>query len=225
MLEPARGAPRHGAEDVEIADQGFGCGRVRPDPQRGGVIGEPQHEQRIGEHEGSRRRGAAAVVLIEPPQLPGREAMRSHRLPEAHTILLVGARQRDEIFHGGVRGDEALADVLLNRVRERADQTEATRDPADTAIEASRHLVERQPVLLVQGAEQPRLLEDVLDRISLEEMAKDQGLAGRHVPDDRGDRIAVQPVQAAHAFVAVHHEVPRVAGHDDDRQLLADVGK
>ena len=75
-----------------------------------------------------------------------------------------------------MRDDVAVADMLLNRLRERANQTEAARDPAHAPIEAPRDHLEREPMLLVQRPQQPRLLEDVLGRVGLQQLTKDQGL-------------------------------------------------
>lgn len=224
MLEAARGAAGDSTQDVEVGDQRLRRRGLRADARRRGVIGEAQHQQRVGQDELTRGLRPPDVVLIQSANLSGREAMGRDRLGETQAVVALGARQRHEVLHRGVRDDASLPDVLLDRVGERAHQTEAPRHPAHTPIETPRHDIERQPVILVQRAQQPRLLEGALGRVGLQQMAKDQRVAGRHVPDHRDDRVAVQAVQAPDAFVAVHHHVRRLGGHDHNRHLLTDVG-
>jgi hypothetical protein len=225
MLQAAMRAARDGAEHMEIGEECLWRGRFSAETWRRGVVGEPQHEQRITQHQLARGLRSGEVMLIEPANLPRRQAMRRQRGREADAVLRLGARQRHEILHRGMRDDVAVADVLLNWRRKRAHQTEPARHPAHAPIEASRDHIEREPVLRVQGVQQPRLLKHVRGGVSLEQLAKDECLGGRHLPDDRGDGVAVQPVQTADAFMAVHDQVPRLAGDDHDRHLLPDLGQ
>jgi hypothetical protein len=225
MLEPTVRAPRDGAEQVQVGDDRLWRRDVGAQPRRGGLVGESEDEERVGQHEFACGLRAGDVVLIEAANLARRQVMRSNGRGEADTVARVGARQRHQILHRRMRDDVTVAHVLLNRIGEGAQKAETPRHPAHTAIEASRDHVERQSVLLVQRAQQPRLLEDVLGCVGLEEMAKDQRVARDHVPHDRRDRVPVQPVQAADAFMAVHDEIARVTRHDDDRHLLPDVGE
>ena len=223
VLEPTRGAASDGAHDVQVAQQRVRPGGVRSDRRRR-LVRQAEDEPGIGQHELARDVRPGDVALIQPADLPGGQPMRRDRVGEAHPVVRVGARQRDEILHRGVGDDAALPDVLLDGVGQRAHQTEAPRDPAHTPIEPPRQDLQRQAMLLVQRAQQPRLLEHALGGVGLEQMAKDQRVAFRHVPDHRGDRVAVQPMQTADAFVAVDHDVDRRRGHDHDRHLLAGVG-
>ena len=225
VLEAPGGAAGDGAEDVEVREQGLRRRCLGAHRRRWGVVGEAQHEQRVGQDELACGLRPPDVVLIQTANLARREAMRRNRIGEAHAGLALGARQRHEVLHRSVRDDAAVLDVLLDGVGERAHQTEAPRHPAHGPIEPTRQAVERQSVIFVQRTQQPGLLERALGGVRLQEMAKDQGVPRRHVPEHRGDRVAVQPAQAADAFVAVHYHVHRVAGHDDDRHLLAGVGE
>ncbi len=83
------------------------------------VVGDAQHEQRVGQHQLARGLGPGDVDLIEPADLPGGEPMRRDRLDEAHAVGRVGARQRHEVLHRGVRDELAVVHVLLDRVGER----------------------------------------------------------------------------------------------------------
>jgi hypothetical protein len=194
VLQAAMRASGNGAEQVEIGQQRLGGRDLGAELRLRGLLREPQDKQGVGQHQLARGVRPGEVVLIEATNLARRQAMRRNRRREADAVVRFGARQRHQVLHRRVRHDAAIADVLLNRVGERADQAEAPRHPAHTPIEAPRDDVEREPVLLVQRAQQPRLLEDVLGRIGLEQMAKDQGVAGGHLPHDRHHRVPVQPV-------------------------------
>jgi hypothetical protein len=200
-------AARDGAQDVEIGDQRLGGrgvwshGGMRP------VVGHSQHERGVGEHELAGRVGAGDVDLIEPADLTRREPMRHDGLDEAHAVARVGARQRDEVFHRGVRDELAVLDTVLDGIGQGAHQAEASRDPAHAAIEAARQRLERQPVILMQRAQEPALFERAVGRVSVEKLPKDQRLGLRHLPEDRGDGVALQPAEAADPFVAVHDDV------------------
>jgi hypothetical protein len=223
VLEPAMGASGDGAQDVQITQQrlrGGGLG-AHGCPRR--VIGDAQYEERIGQHQlacGARPR---QVDLIESADLPGAEPMRRDRLHEAEAIGGVGARHRHAVLHRGVWDQPSRLHVLLDRIGQRAHQTQAPGHPAHAAIEAPRERVEGEVMVVVQGAEQPPLFERAVGGVGAQELAKDQCLGLRHLPHDGRDRIALQPAEAAHAFVAIHHHVRRAPGHDHDRHLLARV--
>ena len=225
MLQAAMRSSGERAQHVEIGEERVGCRHVGAKTRGRGLVSETEDEPRVSQHQLARGLRPGEVVLIEAANLARRQAMRRNHRHEAETVVRVGARQRHQILHRRMRDDVAVADVLLNRVGERAQQAEAPRHPAHTAIEAPRDDVERQSVLLVQRAQQPRLLEHVLGRVGLEQLAKDQRLTGRHLPDDGGDGVAVQPTQAADTLLAVDDEIARGGGDGDDRHLLPDLGE
>jgi len=125
VLEAARGAPGDGAEDVEVGEEGLRRRGFRAEGRRRGVVGEAQHEQRVGEDQLACGLRPREVALIEPADLPGREPMRRDRVGEAHAVVLVGARQRHEVLHCGMRDQAAVLDVLLDHGGQRAHETEA----------------------------------------------------------------------------------------------------
>jgi hypothetical protein len=149
--------------------------------------------------------------------------MRRDRGGEAHAVARVGARQRHEVLHRGVRDDAAVLDVLLNGVGQRAHQTEASRHPAHAAIKAAGQQVERDAMLVMERAEQPPLLERTIGGIRAQELPKDQSLRLRHLPRDGGDQVPVQLAEAADAFVPIDHDVAGRRGHDHDGHLLSRV--
>jgi hypothetical protein len=145
-----------GAEQVKIGQQRLGGRGLGAEPRRRGLFGDPEDQQRVGQHELARGVLPGEVVLIEAANLARRQAMRGNRRREADALVRLGARQRHQVLHRRMRDDVPLADVLLNRVGKRADQAEAPRHPAHTPINASGDDVECEPVLLVQRAQQPR---------------------------------------------------------------------
>jgi len=149
--------------------------------------------------------------------------MRHDRLDEPHAVSSIGARQRDEVLHRGVRDQPAVVYVLLHGLGQRAHQTHAARDPAHAAIEAPGQRVERQAVIVMQRAEQPALLERAVG--GTQELPKDQRLSLRHLPHDGGDGVPVQPAETPDAFVAVDDDVGRPADHHHDRHLLTGIGQ
>jgi hypothetical protein len=220
MPQATLGASRHGAEGVQVGDQGLWRGRVGAHRSLRCVVRDAQHEQRVGEHQLARGLGPRDVDVIEAADLSGAEPMGRDRLDEALAVGGVGARQRHAVFHGGVRDEAAILDVLLDRGRQGAHQTQTSRDPADAAIEAARQRVQRQAVLLMQRAQEPALLERAVGRVGVQEVPKDQRLGLGHLPHHGRDGVAVQPAQTTHTFVAVHHHVGRARRHDHDRHLL-----
>ena len=109
------------AEDVEIGQQRLGGRGFRAHGGARRVVGDPQHEQGIGQHQIARRFWAGDLHLIEPPDLSGTEPMRRDRLDEADAVGLVGARQRDEVFHRGVGREAARPDLAVDRLGQIAD--------------------------------------------------------------------------------------------------------
>ena len=221
VLETPRGAAGDGPQDLEVGDQSLRRRGLGADGRRRGVVGEAEHERRVRQHERARGLRPREVALIEPADLPGGEPMRRDRGGEAHAVARVGARQRHEVLHRGVRDDAAVLDVLLNGVGQRAHQTEASRHPAHAAIEAAGQQVQRDAMLVMERAEQPPLLERTIGGIRAQELPKDQGLRLRHLPRDGGDQVPVQLAETADAFVPIDHDVAGRRGHDHDGHLLA----
>ncbi len=225
VLETARGASRDGPQDVQVGEQRLGRGRVGPHGRARRVVGDAQHEQRVGQHQLTRGIGPRDVHLIEALDLPGAEPMRRDRLDEAQAIGGVGARHWHEVLHRRVRDEPSVLDVLLDRVGQRAHQTQAPGHPAHAPIEAPRQRVEGQAVVFVQCAQQPALLERAVGRVGAQELSKDQGLGLRHLPHDGGDGVALQPAEAADALMAIDHHIRRARRHDHDGHLLAGIGQ
>jgi hypothetical protein len=216
---------RDGAQDVQIRHQRLRRGRVGTDGRARRVVRDAEHEQGIRDHERARGVGPRDVELIEPPNLSGGESVRQDRLDEAHAVGGVGARQRHAVLHRGMRDELAVAHVLLNRRGERAHQTQASRHPADTPVEAPRQVLQREAVILVQRPQQPALLKGAVGHVGVQHLPEDQRLRLGHLPHDGGHGVAVQATQTADALVAIHHDVRRGRGDDHNRGLLTSVGQ
>ena len=225
VLEATMGASRDGAQEMQVADQRLRRGRVGADRRARCVVGDAEHEQWIGEDERARGLRTGDVDLIEPPDLTRGQSVRRDRVDEADAVGRVGARQRHAVLHRGMRGELAVVHVLLNRRGERAHQTQAPRHPADTPVEASAQVLQRQAVILVQRAQEPPLLERAVGRVGVQHLPEDERLRLGHLPHDGRHRVAVEATQAADALVAIHHDVHRGRGHDHDRGLLPRVGQ
>ena len=117
MPKAALGPSRDGAEDVQVGDQRVWRGRVGAHRGLRRVVGDAQHEQRVGEHQLARGIGARDIDLIEAPDLSGAEPMRGDRLDEAPAVDCVGARQRHEVLHRGMRDQAPGMHVLLDGAR------------------------------------------------------------------------------------------------------------
>ena len=113
--------------------------------------------------------------------------MRHDRLDEAHAVARVGARQRDEVFHRGVRDELAVLDVLLDGVGQRRAPDPRRRDTQLTLRSKRRASASSAKlVVVVQRAQQPALLERAVGRVGVQQLPKDQRLGLRHLPHDGG---------------------------------------
>jgi hypothetical protein len=225
VLQAPGGPARDGAEHVQVGDQRVRGRGFRADARGPRVFRQAQDQPGVGQHEGLRRRRARDVGLVQAADLARRESMGRDRVGELDTGLRLGARQRHEVLHRGMGHDPSLADVLLDRGRQRAHQVEAPRHPAHAAIEPPRQHVEREPVVLPQGPQEPALLEHAVGGLGLEQLPQDQRVGFAQVPLHGRDRVPVQTAETADAFVPVNHDVRRRPVHDHDRHLLADVGQ
>jgi hypothetical protein len=86
---------------------------------------------------------------IEFARLPAREAMGSKRFGHALAILDVGARHRYQVLHRDMSRDLAHANVLLNRLREKFNQSQSAGYPTHTAIESPRQVIQTVAEALV----------------------------------------------------------------------------
>ena len=114
-----------GAEHVEIGEECLWRRDVVTETRRRSLVGETEDEQRVSQDELARRLRPGEVVLIEATNLTRRQSMRRDHRGEADTVVRLGARQRHEVLHCGMRDQAAVLDVLLDHGGQRAHETEA----------------------------------------------------------------------------------------------------
>jgi len=149
------------------------------------------------------------------------------RLGQTLTIGAALARQGHQGSQRRLHRDPALADVLLDRLRQRLDHRQTTRHPARAAVEASGKLFQAQPEAAPQLRQKPALLEGAGALRHLQRARKHQGVRLGQIPAHRSHGVASQLAQRPQALVAIDHDVSlRLAGrarkrHRHDRHLLA----
>jgi hypothetical protein len=139
-------------------------------------------------------------------------------------ILEIGARHRHEELHGHVRGDLAFAHFLLDRVGKEFDQSQAPRNPTDTAVKAAGQIIQPVAEALLEFRQQPTLLQGGFALRCPQRLAEQQRLGLGHLPNRCAHGVAAQPPQGRYPLVSVDDQVAvrMVADrHDHDRHLLA----
>lgn len=144
-------------------------------------------------------------------------------LRHALALLRINARRRRQIAHGNLRGEVAVAHLLLDRFRERLHQRQAARHPRRTAVETAREIVNCAAEFGFHLRQQPALFECRF-RLAVHAQGADQqqgfGFAHR-VQNDGVDGISPQLPKRGDALVAVDHQIPRRLLDDNDGGLLA----
>lgn len=131
---------------------------------------------------------------------------RGDRRGQALTILAVTAPQRQQVAHRRVRRDRALADLLLDRCRQIAHQSQMPRHPARAPGETPGQFLQIHP-LLAKHRQEPALLELARRLRAALAGVQQQRLALRKVPLRRLDGVAAQPLQAAQTLEPVDDQV------------------
>ena len=140
---------------------------------------------------------------------------------QALAVVGVHPRHRHQILHRHLRGDLAVAYVLLDRFRQQIDQRQAARHPTGATVESPRQLVERVVEALFHLREQPALLQRAFLRTEAHRPREKQRVGFAHRPDDGVDRVAAELFQRGDAFMAVDDQKAVVDWDDNDRRLLA----
>ena len=169
------------------------------------------------------RRGAAPGG-IQLPGLPGVAVMLGEGRGHPLAVLQVDARHRHQILHRHVRGEFALAHLLLDGLRQKLDQRQPPRHPAHAAVKPSRQLIQPISEALLHLRQQPALLQCGLVLGETQRTVQQQSLGLAHRPDHRFHRVAAQLLERRDALVAVDDQVtvPVVWGENHhNRYLLA----
>ena len=144
-------------------------------------------------------------------------------LGHALALVRIDARRRRQKAHGNLRGDAALAHLLLDGFRQRFDQRQAARHPRRTAVETPREVVDGVAEFGFHLRQQPALFERRF-RLAVDAQGTDQqqgfGFA-RRVQNDGLDGVSPQLSEGDDTLVAVDHQVLRGLLNDDDGGLLS----
>jgi hypothetical protein len=149
---------------------------------------------------------------------------RSH-LP---AVLQTHARHGCEKLHRHVRGDLAVAHLLLNDFGQQFDQRQPPRYPTYAAIKTARQFIETIAEALFQLGQQPALLQSRLVRGVAQRTVQHQSLSLTHWPEQSMHSVAAQLLERRDALEAVNHQVSVGLirhGYDNDGRLLAEGGQ
>ena len=150
-------AARQRSDALEVAQQGLSwTGIDRREPL---LLEGAQVEKRLFEQPLAHLGRAGAPGFVELLDLPGGEPVLGGRTGQTLARRAALARQGHQGSQRCLHRDPALADVLLDRLRQGLDHRQATRDPARAAVEASGKLLQTQPEATPQLRQKPALLE------------------------------------------------------------------
>jgi len=156
--QAAERSARNGPHQVEILEQLLSArGRWQ-----GLALHLPaclQEQQRVRQHTSTQGRVAVAPGLPELTDLPRAQPVAGDGGTEGLARVTIGARHRQQVLHGGVGADLALAHPLLDGGRQVLHQPQSPRDPARTPIEAVGQDLDVHSEALVQLGKKPALFQ------------------------------------------------------------------
>lgn len=150
---------------------------------------------------------AAAPRLGEVLELADRDGLGPQALDELGAARGVGARQRHQRAHRGVRRQSPVADGVLNGGWQHAHQRQASRDPARGAAEPARELGQCEAVRVDELAQEPRLLERRRRPSALQVVAEDERVGLGEIEHDGLDEVVPQALERGDPAVAVDQRV------------------
>jgi hypothetical protein len=107
---------------VEIGNERFGSRGRDIDAPSLRLVLDPEHEQRVAEHQLARLVASAHVRQVELSHLPRCQQAGLDRLDQPQAVHFVGARHRQQVLHRRVGHDRALAHALLDLLRQLPEQ-------------------------------------------------------------------------------------------------------
>ena len=122
-------------------------------------------------------------------------------------VLQAYARHRRQILHRYVRGNFALAHLLLDGLRQKFDQCQPPRYPAHAAIKPARQFIQSIAKAPLHLRQQPALLQGGLMLGKAQRTVQQQSLGLAHRPDHRFHRVPAQLLERRDALVAVDDQV------------------
>ena len=183
-------AARQRGDALEVAQQGLS--RTGIDSLKPLLLEGAQVEQRLFEQPLARLGRAGAPGVVELLDLPGGESVLGGRIRQTLAVLAAFARQRHQGSQRRLHWDPALAQVLLDRLRQRLDHRQTTRDPARAAVEASGKLLLAQVQTALKLCQKPALLERAGAPGHLQRARKHQRVGLREIPAHRSHGVATQ---------------------------------
>ena len=182
---------------------------------------------RFGQNPFPRQSAGVAPGVVEIGGLARGPMLLREDLRHALALFGIHARRRRQITHGNLRGDVAVAHLLLDRFRERFHQRQPARDPRRTAVETPREIVDCVAEFGFHLRQQPALFECRF-RLAVHAQGADQqqGLGFAHgVQNDGFDGVSPQLFESGDALVAVDHQIARGLLDDDDGSLLSSLSQ
>jgi hypothetical protein len=216
--QPAGGAVHDGHCHLQIAQQfGAWCCCLGLLPLRF------EKQLRLGENSFPNQRRALAPGSIQMPGLPRVAVILGEHCGHPLAVLQAHARHRHQKLHGHMRGDPALAHLLLDGLWQKLDQCQPPRHPAHAAVKPARQIIQSIAETLLHLLQQPALLQRGFPFGEAQRTVQQQSLGFGHRPDHRFHRVLAQLLERRQALVAVDHQVTaRLAfgGHHHDGRLL-----
>lgn len=225
--QPSAGPAGDGQHHLQVAQQLHNRG-IRN--RRGDNLAPRLQKQlRLRQDPWPCRKRSSAPGRIQFARLAGAELLIGEDLRHPPAVIDVGARQRDEIFHGHVGSDFAVAHPLLNRLGQKLDQGQAPRNPTHAPVKLPGQTLQVVSVVSFEFGQQPALLKRALPLAHTQRLVQDQGLRFAHVPDRHTNGVPAQTPQRRYALVAVDDPVGRSLGiggnNHHDRCLLTRCGQ
>jgi len=118
-----------------------------------------QKQFRLGQNPRTSQASGVAPGVVEIGGLARGPMLLREDLRHALALPGIDARRRRQIAHGNLRGDAAVAHLLLDRFRERLHQRQAARHPCRTAVETLREIVDCVAEFRFHLRQQPALFE------------------------------------------------------------------
>jgi len=186
------------------------------------------HKQcRLGENPLTGNAFGVAPGVVELRGLPRGPMLLREDLRHALALFLIDSRRGRQVSHGDLRGDTALADLLLYRFRQCFHQRQTARHPCRTAVETPGQLLDRALEAGFHLRQQPALFERCF-RLAVHTQGTNQqqgfGFAHRF-QNDGVDCVSPQLPERGDTLVAVNHQIALLVGNDDDRCLLASLSQ
>ncbi len=136
-----RRAPCDSSDHVQVAQQLFPCmyafGILFLDLPPGA-----QKQLRIVDDAVLHPTRAIAPRLVYLADFSGAELMAGDRFGEALTGEAIGARNRNQILHGGPWSDFSIANALLDCIGQLAHKSQTARDPRHAPVETAGEIVQ-----------------------------------------------------------------------------------